>query len=499
MANKPHSNATSPVAAGDICFASVRQLSAALAARQIGTLELLDTILARVEAHNPTVNAVVAVDIDAARAAARRADDALARGETVGPLHGLPMTIKDTFAVTGMPTTGGLPALAGYRAEKDADGVARLRAAGAIIFGKTNVPLLASDHQTYNDVYGLTRNPWNLDRTVGGSSGGSAAALAAGFTPLEFGSDIGGSIRVPAHCCGVFGHKSSFGIVSGRGHVPPMPGQLHRPELSVAGPMARSAYDLELALDLLVGPDEARSSAWAITLPAARHKTLADFRVGLWADGAYPLDSRYQAAIEAFADDLRRQGVSIDATARPPFDVGRSFETYLAVLMGIIGSRMPVADLDAIAMIAEGADPTSYQARIAAFLRQSVRQSAELAEERETLFVLWRDFFQSYDVLICPVLPTVAFPHDTEGHGIRPQFSRRICVDGKPRPYLDNLMWPGLATVANLPATAIPTGHFVDGLPVGIQVIGPYLEDRTPLRFAQLLEDRLPLFTPPHL
>jgi amidase len=329
-----------------------------------------------------------------------------------------------------MPTTCGFEELRDHRPAHDALAVEKLRAAGANIFGKTNLPPGATDHQTYNALFGITRNPWNLDRTVGGSSGGSAAAVATGMSALELGSDIGGSIRVPAHFCGVCGHKSSYGLVTSRGQIPPMPGRFLLSEMSVAGPLARSPEDLELALDNLNGPDELEAGRVVVTLPPARHKELREFRVGLRADGAdFTLDGGYRGAIEGFADDLRRLGVTVDEHARPAFDPRRCYEDYLGCLFGIIGAAVPKAVLE-------------------------------------------------------------NFDHA----GV---VSRTLTVDGRPVPYFDNLQWPGIVTVANLPATAVPTGRLVDGLPAGIQLIGPYLEDRTPLRFAQLVAAQLGCFRPP--
>lgn len=482
----------------DMLFEPAYKLVARLRAREIGAVELLDEHFKAVAARNPAINAVVALDENGARAAARKADNASAEVIAASPLHGLPMTIKDTYEVAGMTATCGLPALAQHRPDTDADPVAALRRVGAIPFGKTNVPVMASDHQSYNPVYGLTRNPWNLERTAGGSSGGAAAALAAGLTPLELGSDIGGSIRVPSHCCGVYGHKSSFGIVPKRGHIPPMPGELSSAQLSVAGPLARSAHDLELALDVLAGPEPLADTAWSLKLRAARHGRISDYRVALWADSSvYPLESASQAAIEAFADDIARLGATVDRKAKPPIPFADSYRLYFEVLMSIVSARKPDDEHAAATVAPPQGDSASYAAVMARAAHQSLARWNELCEMREHLFRAWREFFRDYDVVLCPNLPTVAFPHDMSGDGPEAQLDRRIMVDGVARPYLDNLMWPGLATVANLPATAIPTGRFVGGLPVGVQFIGPFLEDRTPLRLAQLIEDALGGFKPP--
>src|SRR5689334_417463 len=244
-------------------------LVADLAARRVSAVELLDQAIARIEAHDKSINAVVVRDFERARQASIAADQALARGER-RPLLGLPMTVKESFNVAGLPTTWGIPAFKDWRPSQDALAVARLKAAGAVILGKTNLPLMISDWQSFNDVYGTTNNPWDRTRTSGGSSGGSAAALASGYVALELGSDINGSIRVPAHFCGVFGHKPSAGLVPLHGHVPPRAPSTSADStvgLGVAGPLARTAADLSLALGVLAGPDDADGIGYRLALP----------------------------------------------------------------------------------------------------------------------------------------------------------------------------------------------------------------------------------------
>jgi amidase len=459
--------------------------------RELGSEELLDAQLERIERLDPELNAVVATDVETARAAARAADATPAAAR--GPLHGLPMTIKDSFEVTGMPATCGFGHLAQHRPERDADAVARLRAAGAIPFGKTNLPTAAADHQSTNPVYGTTNNPWDVTRTPGGSSGGAAAAVAAGFTPLELGSDIGGSIRVPAHFCGIFGHKPSYGLVPVRGHIPPMPGELLAPPLGVAGPLARSAADLELTLDVL-----ARTP-----VGASRHEELRDFRVALWADDVpYSTDGRCLEAIRAYADDLRGLGVTVDEHARPDIDPTASDDLYVAMLFSTISSGMPEELLVLTEQAGAGQDPRGYPARIAKAVRLSHHEFLALQEQQLHLQEAWRRFFERYDVLLCPAAATVAFPHDHAGADAPPhiaQYGRTHTVDGAPVPYMNGLQWPGLVTVADLPATAVPTGRFVDDLPTGLQVVGPFGEDRTPLRFATLAEREIGGYADPPL
>lgn len=477
-------------------FQSATQWLQLLQERRIGALELLDLHLDQLDRHHDRVNAVVARDIDNARAAARAADNTPQAQRL--QLHGLPMTVKDSLEAVGMPTTCGLPFLADHRPERDADAVARLKSAGAIIFGKTNLPPGAMDWQSNNPVYGETTNPWDAGRTPGGSSGGSAAAVAAGFVPLELGSDIGGSVRVPAHFCGVYGHKPSYGIVPSGGHIPPMPGSLIAPEMGVLGPLARSAHDLELAMDVLVAPRELQQTAWHIVIPPSRHERLQDFRVALWADdNTFAVDGECLSAIESWADDLRRLGVSVDARARPDIDWHACYETYLTTLFQVIGMGRPSDVIQSVidAQATRPADDPGYPVRVARALKLRHFEYFQVMEQREALFRRWREFFNRFDLLICPVMPTVAYPLDRRGNELPDPIAaselRRMNVNGLPRSYMDGLQWPSIASVANLPATAIPTGRRIDGLPMGVQMIGPYLEDRTPIRFAQLLEQAL--------
>ena len=370
----------------ELHFSSAVELARMIKAREIGAAELLDHFLARVEVHNPALNAIIWMDVDAARVRARAADDALARGEDWGPLHGLPMTIKESFNLAGSPTTWGDPALAGNLTETSAVAVERLLGAGAVIFGKTNVPLDLADWQSFNAVYGTTNNPWDLALTPGGSSGGSAAALAAGLTGLEFGSDIGASIRNPAHYCGVFGHKPSFGIVPARGQA--RPGVLARTDISVVGPLARGAEDLELALDVTAGPDRFDAAAWRLELPAARKTALADFRVAVMVN--HPIaevDQAYQDRLQDVADQLAKAGATVSDTARPELDDARAFEVYVSLLRAATSAR---ASADRIALFeqvaAESADDDmSYLAQMARAVLRPHREWLAWNNEREAM------------------------------------------------------------------------------------------------------------------
>lgn len=487
---------TSP-SSSDICFASATEQLRLLKERQIGALELLDLHLARVDSVNPAINAVVTIDADGAREAARRAD--AANGER-GPLHGLPMTVKECYGVAGMRTTCGFPFLADYCPADDAEAVSLLKQAGAVIYGKTNLPTGAGDYQSFNPLFGTTNNPWDLSKTVGGSSGGSAAAIAAGLSALELGSDIAGSIRVPAHFCGVYGHRPSFGIVPLGGHIPPLPGEIITVEMGVGGPLARSALDLELAMDVLVAPSASASKAWNVALPASRHDRLEDFRVAVWLDG-YAIEDRCRDELAAYIDDLRRAGANVTIGARPDFDPWESFETYFATLVSIFSALGPeeASAASKAAAHEHAAIGDRYAAIIEGSAQISHRDYVARTIQRVRLMDAWAQFFAEYDVLLCPVSTTNAFPHD-HSHaeaGLLAPSLRTISMGGTDTPYADTFLWSSLAAVADLPATSMPTGRFVHGLPVGIQVIGPALEDRTPIRFAQLIEKQLGGFVKP--
>ncbi|MCH2173996.1 amidase [Myxococcota bacterium] len=471
------------------------ELCAALVAGRWSSREVLDAHLERVEARNASVNAVVALDASSARRRADEADAALASGERWGALHGLPMTIKDCFEVVGMPATAGAPELAQHRPERHAVAVQRLVDAGAVLFGKTNVPLYGGDLQTYNEVYGVTGNPWNPDLIPGGSSGGAAAALALGMTPLELGSDIGGSIRNPSHFCGVFGHKPSHGIVSMQGHIPGPPGTRSEGDLVVTGPLARCTADLRLALDVLVAPPPGEEAAWRIELPEAQGRSLSDFRVAAWLDDpncrvSSEVGDRLQHALDALA----AAGARIDDRARPAIDTDRSSECYQLLLQSVMGAGMPPEAHQRIAEAAASLDPND-RGLMASILRGTVlshRDWLRTDETRLKMKAAWHEFFQSYDILLCPVMPTVAYPHDP-----RAFTERAFEVDGRPQPFWSQLFWAGLTGVVYLPSTVVPVGAGASGLPVGMQVVANYLQDRTALAFAERVESVVGGFVAP--
>lgn len=475
-------------------FRTATQLAAAVRSKKIGCVELLDLYLKRIEAHNPRLNAVIAMDVDGARKRAKAADKVLAKGDVWGPLHGVPMTIKESYDVAGLPTTWGDPALRDNVALKDALSVMRLKAAGVTLFGKTNVPLMLADYQSYNAIYGTTNNPWDLGRSPGGSSGGSAAALAAGLTGLEAGSDIGSSIRNPAHYCGVYGHKPTWGIVSPRGHA--LPGRVAQGDISVIGPLARGAQDLEVAFGAMAGPDEVDGEGWRLKLPRPAHKKLRDFRVAVMLDDPNSaVDDEVQSQIVKLAEFLGRKKAKVSDTARPDIDTAELHRLYIQLLRSATSGRL--SDADFAFQQAEAnrrpVDPEGYYARMVKANTLSHRDWLATNERRHKLRLKWAEFFRDYDVLLCPAAASAAFPHDHVGE----RHERTIEVNGQRVPTTDQLFWAGLNAVCYLPGTVAPIGLTPRGLPVGVQIISRQYGDRTGLRFARLLEREYHAFEAP--
>ncbi len=464
----------------------------ALNKRQVSAVELLDMHLHRIERYNPALNAIVTFDIEHAKQTAIAADEARAQGKH-GALLGLPITIKDTIDVRGLPGTAGVKRFKDRRPEYDAPLVASVRAAGAVIMGKTNVPPYAGDWQSANPVFGRTNNPWDLSRSPGGSTGGGAAAIAAGLTPLEFGSDIGGSIRIPAAFCGVFGHKPSDTAVPRSGHFPGSPLPNAATVLSALGPLARDAHDLELALDVIAGPEIGEDTSWRLQLPPARHDRLSDFRVALLPPLPWlPVDAEILAAQDSCVSALRRAGCHVETAAPEGFgDFSNWYELFLKLLfvMMFIGEEERKRRPQAEAMRQSG---DRYLQASADGIMASASDYIIWHGQRETYRALWRAFFQEWDVVLTPANIVPAFPHTDA-----PYQQRTLTINGVTVPYSRQSVYAGIATLAGQPATAFPVGMTNNGLPIGLQAIGPYLEDRTPIRFASLVTRELGGFRRP--
>ncbi|MBR0825511.1 amidase [Bradyrhizobium manausense] len=478
-------------------FASAVELSAALNAKKVSSVELTEDAIGRIERHDGKINAVCVRDFDRALAAAREADAAIGRGERK-PLLGLPIAIKESFNIAGLPTTWGYPPQKNFKPAEDALPVTRIKDAGGVILGKTNVPVGLADWQSYNDIYGTTNNPFDLGRTPGGSSGGSSASLAAGYCALATGSDIGGSLRTPAFHCGVFAHKPTLNLCAARGETPPpFPALPRVDDLAVIGPMARTAADLTLLLDVMAGPDPLEGGvAYRLELPAARHQALRDFRV-LVIDShpLLPTDEDVRGSIEKLAAGLIRVGVTVarESPLLPDFAV--TSRLYSRMLLGFLGAFfLPDVYAGAQAGVSQlSADDRSLGAERLRGITASHRAWILDAGARIGLRAQWRALFGSFDAVICPIMPTPAYPHDHSPE----QDLRRIQIDGKEYPYSDQLAWPGIATLPGLPATAVPLGLSKQGLPLGVQIVGPFLEDRTPLKLAELIEQEFGGFVPP--
>ncbi len=476
-----------------LAFCSASELARALRTGSVSSLELTDYFIARIEEHDADVNAVVVRDFERAREAARQRDDDRSAGKAQGPLHGVPMTIKESYNIAGLPTTWGFSEFKGNIADSDSFAVERFKEAGAVFLGKTNVPVALGDLQSYNPIYGMTGNPFCLDRTPGGSSGGAAAALAAGLTGLEAGSDIGGSIRNPAHFCGVYGHKPTWGVVPPQGHA--LPGSSASPDIAVCGPLARSAEDLALAMSIMSGPEPLDQPGWQLSLPKPTRRTLADFRVAIWpTDEMCPVASEVAERSVMLGETLSKLGATVSDTARPQFDFASAHATYLSLLNSIMGASLGSEQRAAAEAAARASDPDDRSNAIVAIraIVLSHRHWLVHNNSRERLRYAWRDFFADWDILICPQTATSAFPHDH-----RPFHERTLPVDGSDQPYLDQLFWAGLVTTSYLPSTVFPTGLSRDGLPIGLQAVGAEYHDYTTIEFARLVAEQIGGFEAP--
>ncbi len=477
--------------ATDPVFADATSCAQAVRDRAVSSRELLDALLDRVDRLDGATNAVVTLDAERARDRADEADRVTAAGGSWGPLHGVPMTVKDVWETAGLRTTSGAPELADHVPDEDAVSVARLRAAGAVIFGKTNTPLYAGDVQTFNELFGTTGNPWDPARTPGGSSGGSAAAVAAGLTPLELGSDIGGSIRMPSHLCGTFGLKPSWPVVPSRGHIP---GGLAETDVNQGGPMARSVRDLALGLDVLAGPIPEDAPAWRLDLPAPDAPVAVDgLRIDLVVDDAdFPVSAEVRDLLRAGADRLADAGAQV--VERPlPVPLTELFASWQRLVLPIIGTGLPDATYEEFAALAAqlgGDDRASLAVRS---LTSTYRAHDAADQLRQHHRARWAERFDSTDLVVMPALQVPAFPHDTE----RTMPERTIDVDGRPISHLDLTAWCGGIGTLLLPVAVVPFGRTGTGLPVGAQLVGPYLRDRSVLAAAEAITSVLGGFVAP--
>ena len=476
----------------ELAFETAASLASKVRNKEVSCVELLEYYFARVDQHNEGLNAVIWEIRDEAMEDAKKADAKVAAGEELAPLHGVPMTIKESYDVTGTPTTWGEPNLKDNIAKTDALSVKRMKQAGVVLFGKTNVPLMLSDFQSYNDVYGTSNNPYDHSRVPGGSSGGSAATLAAGMTGIDSGSDIGGSIRNPAHFCGVFGHKPTHNLLPPRGHA--MPGILSPSDLSVIGPLGRGADDVELATRAMAGPNEIESRGFTLSLPEFE-KSVSDLKVAVWReDDMSPVSAEVSRRVDLVAKALEDEGATLNFEARPEFTSKHTHFTYQALLSATMACRVPEAQYQRNMERADAYsnEDDSLEAIVARNQVARFRHWVGANEERTHIRWAWHRFFEDYDIVLMPIMATSAFPHDH-----RPFGERSITVDGEERPYFEQVFWAGVPTNAYLPSTIVPTGLDDAGLPIGVQVVGPEYGDLITLGLARALEAIGFTFTPP--
>lgn len=438
---------------GDPTLWPMVEQAAAIAERRLGSEELLDAFLERIGRVDPTVRAVCTLDVDRARDRCRAADAATARGESWGPLHGLPFTIKDAIATEGIRSTGGAVALRDHVPSADAPAVAALKDAGAVVFGKTNLPEWSGDWQSFNEMFGTTCNPWDPTRTSGGSSGGAAAAVACGMTSAELGTDIGGSVRVPSAFCGVFGHKPTFGVIPTLGYLDEPNGGATESDVNTFGPIARDPRDLAVLLDALTAGQRTTASGWQLHLPSPvlPEEGLRGVRIGAWLDEpALPCDQAMADVLHAAVDRLEREGAVVDRTARPDVDI----DEYWKLGARLIGAAVSVSDTD-------DRGP-------------SHREWLFMHRRRQQLRDAWAALFDRFDVVVCPVTVLPAFEHLHDGYWA----TRTIDVNGTVHRYTLLEGWPAIVGAAYLPSTSVPVGLTAGGLPVGMQVVGPRFHDR---------------------
>jgi amidase len=478
----------------EVVFKSALAMSRMLKQKKISAVELLGECLTQYSRHNETINAVILTDLSRARKAAKAADARLAGNKALSVFDGVPMTAKESFDWQGHPSTWGDPALIENVPSTDAVALSRLTKAGAVMYGKTNVPLTLSDWQSFNEIYGTTNNPWDKSRTPGGSSGGAAAALATGMSALEIGSDIGSSIRNPAHYCGVYGHKPTYGIVPYTGHF--MPGSVAMSDITVAGPLARSAKDLTAMMGILVGSDGPAARGFSIKLPKPNVTSLKGLRVAVKLTSKMSdVDQTYQDQLIKLGEFLKKKVKVLSYTAAPNFSDEEVHETFITLLRATSTKRMSDEEIAKAAEQSRTLSPTdiSYVSLMTRAFGLSHGAWLRTNERRHQMRLLWDQFFENWDVLLCPVAASAAWPHDHIGE----RHERLITVNGKQVSTVDQRFWAGYSGNFYLPSTVAPIGLVGDGLPVGVQIITREYGDLTSLKVAEWIEENYYAFTPP--
>ena len=480
-----------------IVFQSAKLQAKAIRKRELKPSDLIEAHFDQIDKFNPEINAVIWQDRETAKELAFQMDKEVERGEFRGPLHGIPMTVKESFNISGAPTTWGDPENKNNIAETDSDAVHRLRNAGAIVFGKTNVPLNLVEWQTFNEIYGTTKNPWDLTRTPGGSSGGSAAALSTGMTALEVGSDAGSSIRNPAHYCGVFGMKPTFKVVSSKGQS--IYESNSESDISVVGPLARTAEDLKLAFETIEGLRSIETSAFKTNLPKDNRMRLNQFRIGLKLDDKEsPVEHDYLIKLQEFVQNLEKVGAKIIRNKTPKLDTERHFMNYLSLVGASDSEHFTQSEINNL-ISGVNALNNEHVSRICGTrfrgLSISHRDWLKLNLIRNKNRLIFDEFFEDIDILLTPATGSPAFKHDHNG----PRYSRFLTINGKEYPEMAQLFWSGYSGVVGLPSVVGPIGQIKGLLPVGYQAIAGHGRDFTALAFAGAVERELGGFTIPSL
>ena len=502
MKKKIPSSKTTSCIKFDPDFGSATQTVKAIKSGVISSRELMKHVFGRIKKHNGKINAFVTLNEAQAMKRARKADDALAAGKTWGPLHGLPMLIKDQFPTAGLRTTCGFPDLADYIPAHNAVAVDRLLNAGAIIIGKTNTPIGASDIQTYNKVAGTTNNPWDIAKTSGGSTGGGAAALAAGLGFLELGADLAGSIRTPSNFCGICGHKPSLNIVPFQGAIPPLPSLVPPSinlaalnDLAVVGPLARFATDLKLELEIIAGmaPEEEKTLRWSLRKP--RKAKLKEYKIGYVTDDPFcPVNPEIAAVMSGTVSALRKEGVKMKEGWPDSIAPAEVFDVYFKLMAAFVSQSPAFTDTVIDMMKTQFHMPYGNdQKNFVEGLTLSHKGWYALSVSRLLSRLAWQEYFKTYDAFLMPANCVAAFPHNHD----RNMWGRVIEAPDQPRYYAEAFKWISIATLSGCPATVIPVRKTKSNLPVGIQIMGPYMEDGTPLDLAMKMENLLGGFTPP--
>ena len=477
-----------------IVFASASQLAQMIRDKKVSAVEVLDAYLKQIDKHNSKLNAIATLDAERARTKAKEADEALAKGENWGVLHGVPITIKDTFETSGLLTTAGYPPLKNYVPQQDATVVARLRNAGAIILGKTNLAEMASDFQSTNELFGRVNNPWNLDCTPGGSSGGSAAAIAGGFSALELGNDASGSTRQPAHLCGVYALKPTDRRVSTAGHIPEVP---RMPkcirQLMTVGSFARSIEDLRLCLSLTVGADPRQPDVPPVPLDTVKTKSLSDIRI-VWSDSWEQMTPALEIknAINSAVNKLKSVGAEIECWKSPPFDLCEAFEicNRLTALNFVYSQpadfdaakkALPVMFREATEGEKELRNLSNLSHFLPTLLNPTLKGYFETLTQRDRVIAQMDEALKSWDVWLCPVAMTTAFTHCPKGTAIE--------IEGRKVPYfLANGGYTMLFNLTGHPVIVIPIGQTSNGLPIGIQIVGKRWQEMELLAIAEQID-----------